>query len=129
MIMCIIVIFILLAVNVLLYSIVPDYTTYGSQHFAVMVNRTLVIEKCNDLEAPLHDCQMTRIAHLLLAFHANSWIFGAIYFWFGWLLLVAIVGGFFLALYKAKRYRLVDDDEDSDEAELLDDTNPFHVNT
>ena len=35
--LCMILIFILMALDVVMFSVVPDYTTYGSQHYAVNI--------------------------------------------------------------------------------------------
>lgn len=110
-------IFILLAVNVLLFSVVPDYTTYGSQNYAVD-NSTKVMH-CDDTHAPVDECNMTRIAVILLAFHSKAWIFGAAYFWLVWIFLLVILLGSFMAMYKCKRPSRRSRNEDEDG--LLDD--------
>lgn len=62
-----------------MFSLVPDYTTYGSQRHVVnatapdVADGTVVarVERCDDLEAKASGCQMTRIAYLLLAYHSR----------------------------------------------------------
>ena len=45
-------ILILVASNILFYSVAPDYTTYGSQHFAYIIKNQTVVERCNNVHAP-----------------------------------------------------------------------------
>lgn len=75
--MCVTLMFIMLALNVVLFSVVPDYTAFGSQHFVhnVTVNNvtTSIVKKCEFANAPADQCNMTRIAYLLLAFHSKTW--------------------------------------------------------
>lgn len=126
--MCLILIYILLALNVLMFSIVPDYTTYGSQHYVTNVTIGNVtehkVEKCDDIESPSSGCNMSRIAYILLAFHSKVWIFGALYYWLVWVFIVVVLVGSGLAVFRSRRPTIpVEDDED----ELLDENNPFRT--
>lgn len=109
---------ILLALNVILFSIVPDYTTYGSQKFVVNITTTnsTQVEHCDDAHAPPDECNMTRISVLLLSFHSKVWIFGAAYYWLTWVFLVVIFGGSIVAMYQCHKMRqgthVFADDED-----------------
>ncbi|TRY63444.1 hypothetical protein TCAL_16605 [Tigriopus californicus] len=95
--MCMSLIFVLLALNVVMFSVVPDYTTYGSQYYRV--NNTIgnvtteIMQRCNNIHAPADGCIMTRVAFLLMAYHTNIWFFGAIYYWMVWIFVVVIVAG------------------------------------
>ena len=77
--MCLNLIFILMAMSVVMFAIVPDYTTFGSQHYVTSVTQgnvtTQVVKRCSDINVN-PDCNMSRIALLLLAFHAKglSWV-------------------------------------------------------
>ena len=113
-------ILILLALNVVLFNLVPDYTTYGSQYFIVEKANTTVIEHCDTSHAPAHQCVMTRVAVLLLAFHTKVWIFGAAYYWLTWFFLLSVFGGAFIAMYQTHRGRTRMREEE-DEDSLLDD--------
>lgn len=112
-----------------MFSVVPDYTTYGSQHFVANVTHgnvtKHVVEKCDDLESPTTDCNMSRIAYLLLAFHAKAWIFGALYYWMIWIFLAVILSGSFVAMYRVKKYQVLHDIEDEDEEDSFESNNPF----
>ena len=111
--MCLNLIFILLAINIIMFSVVPDYTTYGNQNF--INNSTKKVEKCNDIEKDEHDCNMSRISVLLLSFHYKAWIFGAAYYYFTWLFLMVIIVG---AVYKIYEMRTT-----SNPGNLLEDEN------
>ena len=42
---------------------------------------------------PAVDCDLTRLATLLLAFHSDAWIFPAAYYWLTWAFLGASLFG------------------------------------
>jgi len=114
-------ILILVASNILFYSVAPDYTTYGSQHFADVIKNQTVVERCNNVHAPLNECNMTIIATFLLAFHTKAWIFGAVYYWLTWIFIVIILGGTCLSLFQCTRRSrgMISSDPNEDEDELL----------
>ena len=59
--MCFCMIFMVLALNVVMFSVVPDYTTYGSQSY--LVNSTsgeMVTKRCDDVERRIVECNMSR---------------------------------------------------------------------
>ena len=116
-------ILILVASNILFFSVAPDYTTYGSQRFEFLnpdTNQTS-IEHCNDVHAPIEDCNMTILATFLLAFHTKAWIFGAVYYWLTWIFLIILFGGTSLTLFQCtKRGRRMVNVTNDDEEELLD---------
>ena len=114
--MCMNLMFILLALNVVMFSVVPDYTTYGSQRFI----RDNVTEECNHLEAPETDCVMTRVAVLLLAFNYKIWLFGAAYYWLVWAFISSIVLGSVYALYKLRRSARSSRNSDNLDEALID---------
>ncbi|TRY62684.1 hypothetical protein TCAL_04648 [Tigriopus californicus] len=124
--MCMSLIFVLLALNVVMFSVVPDYTTYGSQYYRV--NNTIgnvtteIMQRCNNIHSPADGCIMTRVAFLLMAYHTNIWFFGAIYYWMVWIFVVVIVAGACYSLYQARKPLVLEQD---DEEELLEDSNPF----
>ena len=99
--MCLNLMFILLAINVIMFFVVPDYTTYGDQYF--INNSTNKIEKCNDIEKDESNCDMSRISVLLLEFHYKAWIFGAAYYYLTWLFLMVIVVGAVYKMYEMRK--------------------------
>ena len=124
--MCLNLIFMMVALSVIMFAIVPDYTTYGSQHFVANVTvddkTQQVVKRCSDLE-PNADCNMSRMAVLLLAFHAKAWIFGAAYFYLVWVFLAMVVVSSLIYVFRFRRSRVVQEEDDLEE--LLDDSNPF----
>lgn len=99
-----------------MFSVVPDYTTYGNQNF--INNATQKVEKCNDIEKDENNCNMSRISVLLLAFHYKAWVFGAAYYYLTLLFLMVIVVGAVYKMYEMKttsnRGNLIEDDEEAD---------------
>ena len=132
--MCLFLILVNLALNVVMFSVAPDYTTFGSQHYLANVtvgNTTEYVTKlCKDVPMtkidPLpEDCNMSRIAYLSLAFHSTAWIFGAAYFWLIWLFLVVILVGSLITIFRKKTYNSNGEHDLDDEDELLNPSNPF----
>lgn len=114
-------ILILVASNILFYSVAPDYTTYGSQHFVDIIKNQTVVERCNNVHAPPDECNMTIIATFLLAFHTKAWIFGAVYYWLTWIFIAIILGGSCFSLFHCTRRSrgIISSDPNEDEDELL----------
>lgn len=115
-------ILILVASNILFFSVAPDYTTFGSQRFSISnPDNQTSIEHCNNVHAPEAECNMTIIATFLLAFHTKAWIFGAVYYWLTWIFIVILFVGTSISLFQCTRRgrRLVSNHSD-DEDELLD---------
>ena len=115
--MCLNLMFILLAINVIMFSVVPDYTTYGDQYF--VNNSTNKIEKCNDIEKDESNCDMSRISVLLLEFHYKAWVFGAAYYYLTWLFLLVVVVGAVYKLYQMRtmshRGSILEEEEETED--------------
>lgn len=115
--MCLNLMFILLAINVIMFSVVPDYTTYGDQYY--YNNSTSKIEKCNDIEKDETNCDMSRISVLLLEFHYKAWIFGVAYYYLTWLFLIVIVVGAICKMYEMRKMSqigsLLDEEEENED--------------
>ena len=120
--MCLNLIFVLLAINVIMFSVVPDYTTYGNQNF--INNTTQKVEVCKDIEKLEHDCNMSRISVLLLAFHYKAWIFGVAYYYLIWLFLLVVVTG---AVYKMYELRSVSNGRNILEEEQEEEEDPDSI--
>jgi len=129
--------FIILAQNVIMLSLVPDYTMFGNQHYSTTQNNVTKILKCGSDNFPEEkdNCIPSRISVLLLSFHYKAWIFGAAYYWLIWLLLLSVLVGSLYSVYhmRTPTRPLGDESEliDSDDEEVFqqhDDvpsTNPF----
>ncbi|KAI1297892.1 putative lysosomal cobalamin transporter [Halotydeus destructor] len=123
---CVTLMLTVLAINVLLYCISPQYVTYGSQKF-VPLNGTLpanVTDIACDATAGPAECTMTTSSALLTRFFYKAWIFGAIYYWASWAFVgVSGVAFFYVILRKAKTVadgvNDADELEESDEEDLI----------
>lgn len=84
--------YVMIGIHSLIYSVAPRYITYGSQHFLERsggtANQTTTVMQCGETVAPPDECVMTRASVLLLRFFYKAWIFGAAYYWATWLFLV-----------------------------------------
>ncbi|XP_053210597.1 probable lysosomal cobalamin transporter isoform X1 [Panonychus citri] len=89
---CAILMLSVLTFNVFLYTVSPQYTTYGSQHYIKpVVNATdeldiqvkAEVHSCPDPLYP-RNCTMTRNSVLLVRFFYKAWYFGAFYHWASW---------------------------------------------
>ena len=112
-------ILILVASDVLFFSVAPNYTSYGSQHyrFENPVTNSTEIRHCYQAAKDNLDCNMTRIAYFLLAIHTKAWIFGVIYYWLTWIFLIILLGGSGLAMFQCacrRNRNLVTSNEDED---------------
>jgi len=115
---------IILAQNLVLFSLLPDYTTFGSQHY----NHTGEILRCGDRNLPdeTNSCIPSRISVLLLAFHYKAWIFGASYYWLIWILIGSVVVGSIFSLYKFRKPAIDEEAEDLIDSDDEDTSNnPF----
>lgn len=120
--------FIVLAINVILYELTPQYSAYGSQHYirnsTVGANKTTFeIRECS-MDISSDDCTVTRMVYLLVSFFYKMWIFGAAYYYLTWAFLGMTLLGFIVALVMRRRSAIsgeVDEDdfEESDDEELL----------
>ena len=140
---------ILLSLNIVLFTIAPDYTMYGSQHFIqnnTETNTTTILH-CTDTHSSELDCNKTRISVILLALHTKAWwdfpqiytkylyvlelrlkiyamtffrIFGALQYWMSWMFLLVIFGGSFIAMFNCiKSRRIRNLSLDGDQEELI----------
>lgn len=113
--LCLALVFVGLALNVLVYSACPQYATYGSQRFQG-VNGT---QPC-DVDAPPVDCVMSRGSALLVRFFFKAWVFGAAYYWATWLFLGSTVVSFIILVIRGRQSSVeVDSDEFEDDDDQL----------
>jgi len=87
--------YIIIAQNVVLYSLVPDYTMFGNQHYNQTTDDAWQIVRCRvtNIMETKDVCVPSCFSLLLLAFHSKTWIFGFCYFWLTWGLLVSAILG------------------------------------
>lgn len=104
--LCITLMFTVLAINILLFNINPQYMIYGSQHYVANItegNSTVAKIKLCSTTAPSDECVMTRISYLLFEFIYRAWFFGIIYYWSSWAFLLVAVIGFFVAIVQQRK--------------------------
>ncbi|XP_038057530.1 probable lysosomal cobalamin transporter [Patiria miniata] len=118
--LCMYLMILLLAVNVMLYNLAPDYMTYGHQKF--LPENSTEPEQCTTSESS-SDCTMTVTMALMTKFVFQLWFFGACYYWANWAFLGFILIGLIINLLRRRRSAIEDevdssDSEDSDEEML-----------
>lgn len=113
--MCMILMFVQLGINIILYELTPQYSSYGSQHFHVNGTNTTAAttEKCSTNQSE-DNCMITRMALLLTRFFYKMWFFGAAYYWGTWAFLLFILIGFVVAICK-KAKSVIDGEVESDD--------------
>ncbi|CAF0900460.1 unnamed protein product [Rotaria sordida] len=98
--LCSLLMFIVVAINVFVYLLIPQYAIYGDQHYSVINNNgTVIIQSCTQF-VTTNECQMTVMGRIILRFFYKVWFFGAIYFCLSWLFLIIFVGSFLLKLIR-----------------------------
>lgn len=123
-------IYIILALNIVMFSIVPDYSTFGNQHYQNTVDNITSILRCSSKTFPEEkdNCVPSRISVLLFSFHYKAWIFGAAYYWLTWVFLAAVLGGSLYSLYNLRTPQAPIGEEEDDLLDSDDDEpsqNPF----
>ncbi|XP_033123682.1 probable lysosomal cobalamin transporter [Anneissia japonica] len=113
--LCMILIFTVLAINTMMYTLAPEYMSYGNQKYIAINNST---EQCTTYEP--EDCVMTIAASLLTTSVFMLWYFGAVYYWANWAFLAMVLIGLLVALFK-KRRSAIEGEVDSDDTDDSDD--------
>lgn len=120
--MVFIMMFTVVALNIVIFTISPQYVQFGNQKYNALSGNTTTLQPCST-KAPAGECMMSRIATILNMLFYKAWFFGAYYYWAIW----AFLGFYFLGLLvnlcrtfyckKTEKDLLLDsdDDEDSDE--------------
>ncbi|CAF4891050.1 unnamed protein product [Rotaria sp. Silwood1] len=122
--LCSLLMFIVVAINVFVYLLIPQYAIYGDQHYSSINNNgTIIVEPCTQF-VTTDQCQMTVMGRIILRFFYKVWFFGAIYFCLSWLFLLIFAGSFILKLIRNRESNiheytvesvLENDDENEDE--------------
>ncbi|XP_022706035.1 probable lysosomal cobalamin transporter [Varroa jacobsoni] len=98
--------------QILIYSVSPEYTSFGNQHY---IYGGTVIRPC-DYDAPVGDCVQTRATALLRRFDYKMTAFGFGYYWLSWLFIMVSVVSYFAFQFKvritAARQRMEEEAED-----------------
>jgi len=125
--------FIILALNVVMFSLVPDYTMFGDQKYisnSTDGTNTTSVLRCSSQHLPQQKdvCILSRISLLLATFHYKAWIFGAIYYWLTWLLMATVLGGALVSIYRLRKPPSGEDEDellDDDLGDVYSSNNPF----
>ncbi|XP_075252856.1 putative lysosomal cobalamin transporter [Convolutriloba macropyga] len=97
-----ILIFAIMAVNVLFFSIAPGYYSYGTQTWNNNTgNGTTESVRCADFPKP-GECLKTANADFLLGYFYKMWVFGAIYYWANWLFVSIFFAGLIFRCAKGR---------------------------
>ncbi|XP_021342280.1 probable lysosomal cobalamin transporter [Mizuhopecten yessoensis] len=122
--LCMILMFIMSAINIIIYELTPQYSSFGSQRYTIKDNSTSdgKLEICST-DAHESNCVISRMALLLTRFFYKMWFFGAAYYWTTWVFLGFMLIGFLVAFIKKRKSAIdgeVDEDDfdDSDEEML-----------
>ena len=132
---CVTLMMTVLAINILMYCVSPQYVTFGSQQFVDQssVNGTMTdkVTACDlnrvNLNNTIGDCVMTRNSALLTRFFYKAWFFGAAYYWCSWAFLA--VSGLALVYVILRKTKAVTDDLDDEDDEDLEDDDPSRTRT
>uniref|UniRef100_A0A6G1SN97 Putative lysosomal cobalamin transporter n=1 Tax=Aceria tosichella TaxID=561515 RepID=A0A6G1SN97_9ACAR len=103
------------AFNLTLYSLAPQFVTFGNQNYKSSgANNTTVVKPCSLSEYD-QSCILTRSSVLLMQIMSSLWIFGTIFYWWGWVFVVVSTVSFIAYLYRGKRQAAHDVVRDEDE--------------
>lgn len=98
--LCSLMMFIVVAINIFVYLLIPQYAIYGDQHYAsINQNGTVVSQPCTQY-VTTDDCQMTVMGRIILRFFYKVWFFGAVYFCMSWLFIIVFIGGFIIKMIR-----------------------------
>lgn len=109
--------FAVFAFHIIMFAVLPTYSTFGSQLYCETNNSTCVPTECT-LDAPADTCIMTRSATFLLIFAFKAWIFSCAYFWLTWGFLLSFLLSLILNLLWSRRSALEEaiDKDDFDDS-------------
>jgi len=100
--LCSLLMFIVVAINIFVYLLIPQYSIYGDQHYVEMsTNGTSIVKPCTQF-VTTDNCQMTVMGRIILRFFYKVWFFGATYFILSWLFLVIFIGSCILKIIRGR---------------------------
>lgn len=126
--MVFIMMFMVMGLTIVLFTITPQYVQYGNQnyvhHYKSENGTASKVKKCST-DAPTRQCTMSSLAMLLNTLFYKAWFFGAFYHWCIWLLLAVYYLSFIYNIlsmfrtYDESEMVSSDDESDSDEERLI----------
>lgn len=118
--------YVVLAINVVLMTLAPQYLMYGNQKYQVQVlvnktnltnkNVTYKTEDCTTSVSNEH-CTMSRISVLLSRFFYKVWFFGVCDYWATWVFLLAFSIGLVISCCKGRRSYIGEEDSSDDDSD------------
>eukprot|EP00033_Pygsuia_biforma_P000852 GCRY01000990.1.p1 GENE.GCRY01000990.1~~GCRY01000990.1.p1 ORF type:complete len:517 (-),score=105.51 GCRY01000990.1:486-2036(-) len=113
--LCILSMLSLLALNVVMMSVAPRYTTFGSQEYKNEKNETVPcsLQAVNAQNETI--CEMSQIAVLTNRISVKMPFFGTIFFWCNWASIAFTLLGICVVVIKGKTSNLSGEDSDEDE--------------
>ncbi|ESO86626.1 hypothetical protein LOTGIDRAFT_235253 [Lottia gigantea] len=109
--LCMILMFIILAINIILYELTPQYSSFGSQHYKL--NSTNEIKACTTAVSS-DNCTVTQMVTLLTSFFYKMNFFGAAYYFGTWAFLGVYLIGLIIAIIRGRKSAISTEVEDSD---------------
>jgi len=112
----------ILALNIEITTLAPQYTTFGTQtynHTWVNTNNETAWEMrpCS-FDAPLHGvCTMTQISEIINRISIHTPFFGVIYFVATWIFLAFFLISILIAIFRSRKTNIESREDDSDEDE------------
>ena len=108
---------VLMAYNVILLTLCPQYVSFGAQTYT-RPNSTDVV-RCTVYDHP-SQCQMTQVAFFVNRMGVKLSLFGTLLYWGTWLILGMTILGTILGLSKGKASRLeLGSDSEDDKNDLI----------
>jgi len=104
----------ILALNMEVTTLAPQYASWGSQKFLNTTSGKL--QPCS-LDAPMGNCTMSQIGTFVNRIMVRTTFFGWIFYIATWLFLIAFFIGLIVAIFKAKPSNVEEHESDSDEDE------------
>jgi LMBR1 domain-containing protein 1 len=106
------------ALNLTIYSMAPQFVTFGDQHYkSINSNNTITVKPCS-LQDYHPECVLTRSSVILMRIMSALWIFGAIFYWWGWAFVVVATISFIAYIKRGRRqvaHDMIPDEEDFEE--------------
>lgn len=99
--------FSIMALNMELMSLFPQYATYGSQTYGP--DNT----PC-DITAPLEDCKMTQIGTIIHRIFMRISFFGIVFYFATWVFVAFVAISFVIAIFRRRPSNVAEDDSDTE---------------
>jgi len=112
--MAIILMLCLLALNMEVTTLAPQYSTFGSQ---VFLNTTTNETQPCTMNAPIGNCTMTQIGTIINTINIRTSFFGIIFYFIQWVFVLAFLIGSIVSCVKARSSNIERYEGDSDEDE------------